>query len=200
MNKRPLTTELLVLVALVTLGASVRILLGPHFPNFAPVAAISLFAGYFFYRSWLPFLATWATMMISDSVLGGYEWQMMAIVYAMLMLPIGFSWGLRRVLKIDQTRPASGLVLNVAALVGCSLVSSVLFFLATNFAWLPWSTMYSHDLAGLMRCYEQGLPFFRSTLYGDLFFGVVLFGSYAFAVAAGWESEPRLQAAEAKAG
>ena len=190
MHKRPLLIELLVLAALIALGAGVRIVLGPHLPNFAPVAAISLFAGYFFYRSWLALLAPWATMLISDSVLGGYEWQMMAIVYAMLMLPIAFSWGLRRVLKIDRNRPASSLVVNVAALVGCSLFSSVLFFLATNFAWLPWSTMYSHDLAGLIRCYEQGLPFFRSTLYGDLFFGTVLFGSYALAVVAGWEAAP----------
>jgi hypothetical protein len=133
-------------------------------------------------------------------VLGGYEWQMMVIVYTMLMLPIGFSWGLRRVVRIDRRRPAGSLALNATALVGCSLASSVLFFLATNFAWLPWSTMYSHDLAGLIHCYEQGLPFFRSTLYGDLFFGVVFFGSYALAVAAGWEPEARLQpAADTKA-
>jgi hypothetical protein len=188
-KSRPLAIELLVLCSLIALGAGVRIWLGPHFPNFAPVAAISLFAGYFFYRAWLAILAPWATMLISDSVLGGYEWQMMAVVYGMLTLPLVCSWGLRRVVKIEPGRPASSLFTSVLALVGCSLVSSVLFFLATNFAWLPWSTMYSHDLAGLIRCYEQGLPFFRSTLCGDLFFGCVLFGSYATAVLLGWERE-----------
>lgn len=186
MKNRPLIVELLVLLALITLGAGVRIVLGPHFPNFAPVAAISLFAGYFFRRAWLALLAPWLSMLISDAVIGGYEWQMMAIVYAMLMLPIAWSWWLRTVLKIDRERPATSLITSVVALVGCSLVSSILFFFATNFAWMPWSTMYSHDLAGLIHCYEQGLPFFRSTLCGDLFFGCVLFGSYALAVSAGW--------------
>lgn len=186
---RSLVVELLVLAALIALGAGVRIVLGPHFPNFAPVAAISLFAGYFFRRTWLAFLAPWATMLLSDAVLGGYEWQMMLVVYGMLTLPIAFSWLLRRVLKIEPGQRATSIAGSVLALIGCSLVSSVLFFLATNFAWLPWSTMYSHDLAGLIRCYEQGLPFFRSTLCGDLFFACSLFGSYAFAVALGWEKD-----------
>lgn len=189
MKNRPLIVEVLVLLALITLGAGVRILLGPHFPNFAPVAAISLFAGYFFRRAWLALLAPWLSMLISDAVIGGYEWQMMAIVYVMLMVPVAWSWWLRTVLKIDRQRPAKSLVTSVVALVGCSLVSSILFFLATNFAWMSWSTMYSHDLAGLIQCYEQGLPFFRSTLYGDLFFGCALFGSYALAVSAGWVTE-----------
>lgn len=186
MKNRSFVVELLVLAALIALGAGVRIGLGPHFPNFAPVAAISLFAGYFFYRTWLAILAPWATMLISDGVLGGYEWQMMCVVYAMLVLPMVWSWWLRRVVKFDRNRPTSSMVTGVLALVGCSLVSSVLFFLATNFAWLPWSTMYTHDLAGLIRCYEQGLPFFRSTLMGDLFFACALFGSYAIAVSVGW--------------
>jgi hypothetical protein len=46
--------------------------------------------------------------------------------------------------------------------------------------------MYEHSLAGLLHCYAQGLPFFRYTLMGDLFFAVVLFGGYALAVNVGW--------------
>jgi hypothetical protein len=194
-KSRSLLVELLVLASLIALGAGVRIWLGPHFPNFAPVAAISLFAGYFFHRTWLAVLAPWATMLISDSVLGGYEWQMMAVVYGMLTLPLVWSWWLRRVLKIESGRAAAGLLGSVIALVGCSLISSILFFLATNFAWLPWSTMYSHDLAGLIHCYEQGLPFFRSTLCGDLFFGCALFGSYALAVGLAGEREANVKQA-----
>lgn len=185
-TNRSLLVEVLVLALLVSLGAGVRIVLGPHFPNFAPVAAISLFAGYFFRRWWVAVLAPWLSMTIGDAVLGGYEWQMMVIVYAMIMLPMLWSGWLRKWVRIERSTGVISTICSVLALVSCSLVSSVLFFLATNFAWLPWSTMYTHDLAGLMRCYEQGLPFFRATLYGDLFFAWALFGSYALAISAGW--------------
>lgn len=195
MNKRSLTVELLVLAALIALGAGVRIWLGPEMPNFAPIAAISLFAGYFFQRSYLAVLAPWVSMLASDAVLGGHEWQMMLVVYTMLTLPIAWSWGLRRVLRIERTATASGLFGSVAALIGCSLISSVLFFLATNFAWWPWNDLYPHTVDGLILSYERGLPFFRNTLCGDLFFAVTLFGSYALAVSAGWVSETdRLEA------
>lgn len=182
MNKRPLFVELLVLAALITLGAGVRIVVGPELPNFAPIAAISLFAGYFFQRSALAFLAPWVSMLLSDAVLGGHEWQMMLVIYIMLSLPIAWSWWLRQVVKMEGTSTVRGLTSSVAALIGCSLVSSVLFFLATNFAWYPWSDLYPKTVDGLIHSYEMGLPFFRNTLLGDLFFACSLFGSYAMAV------------------
>ena len=189
MKKRPLLVELCVLAALIALGAGVRIVLGPEMPNFAPIAAISLFAGYFFQRTWLAFLAPWVSMLASDAVLGGHEWQMMLVVYFMLSLPIAWSWWLRRVVKIERTSTARSLLTSVGALIGCSLVSSVLFFLATNFAWWPWNDLYPHTVAGLILSYERGLPFFGNTLCGDLFFAVALFGSYAMAVSAGWVND-----------
>ena len=65
------------------------------------------------------------------------------------------------------------------SLVGCSLTSSLLFFVATNFAcWLV-SSWYPRSLAGLWQCYVAAIPFFRYTLMGDLFFAGVLFGGYA---------------------
>ncbi|WP_202921588.1 DUF6580 family putative transport protein [Anatilimnocola aggregata] len=185
---RSLAVELLILAVLVTLGAGVRIVLGPHYPNFAPVAAISLFAGYFFSRTWVALLAPWLSMTISDAVIGGYEWQMMIVVYAMLMLPIAASYWLRQSLRIERSAGTKSIIYSVLALISGSLVSSVLFFLVTNFVW-PWSDLYPHTLAGLMHSYQQALPFFRNTLYGDLFFACLLFGSYAFAVSAGWVRE-----------
>jgi len=186
MKKRSLLLELLVLAALIILGAGVRIVLGPEMPNFAPIAAISLFAGYFFQRAVLALLAPWVSMLASDAVLGGHEWQMMLVIYFMLALPIAWSWWLRQAVKIEQTSSFSSLATSVGALIGCSLISSVLFFLATNFAWWPWNELYPHTVDGLVLSYERGLPFFRNTLCGDLFFAVSLFGSYALAVSAGW--------------
>jgi uncharacterized membrane protein (DUF485 family) len=194
MKKRSLVLELLVLAALIVLGAGVRIVLGPEMPNFAPIAAISLFAGYFFQRTALAFFAPWLAMLVSDAVLPRHEWQMMLLVYFMFTLPIAFSWLLRRVVKIERSSSASSLLTSVGTLIGCSLVSSVLFFLATNFAWLPWNDLYPHTMDGLIQSYERGLPFFQNTLAGDLFFACALFGSYALAVSAGWVSDAAIEA------
>lgn len=189
MNKRPLLTELLVLTTLIALGVCVRVFLGTELPNFTAVAAISLFAGYFFYRSGLALLAPVVTMLISDAVIGGYKWQAMVTVYAMLTLPVAMGWLLRRV-KGSANRPVTSLVTRGLGLVACSLFSSVLFFLVTNCAWLPWNEMYADDVNGLLLSYQLGVPFFKYTLGGDLFFGAVLFGSYTLAVVAGWEAIP----------
>ena len=61
---------------------------------------------------------------------------------------------------------------------------AVIFFLVTNFAvWIchPW---YPHTTWGLVECYLAGVPFFRSMLWGDVFYLAVVFGTYAAAV--GW--------------
>jgi len=75
-------------------------------------------------------------------------------------------------------------VLNIA---GASLLSSVLFFLVTNFgAWLA-SPFYPDTFAGLIQCYVAGLAFFNNGSYGisfflnevagSLFYNTILFGS-----------------------
>lgn len=179
MKRQPLFEGVL-FVLLVLVGAQVRILL-QDLPNFAPVAALALFAGYFF-RSWLLALCLpLSVMAISDWSIGGYDWRMMAVVYGMLAVPVAFRTPLRRYLNVDQGgwKSASW---ATAGLVGCSLAASVLFFLTTNFGSWLWFSMYPHTAAGLVQCYAMAIPFFRYTLCGDMFFAVSLFGGYAVAV------------------
>jgi hypothetical protein len=72
-----------------------------------------------------------------------------------------------------------------------SLISSVLFFLITNFVvWLG-SPFYIQDFNGLMLCYTVGLPFmnngslgisfFMNGLLGDLFYNTIFFGAFYLA-------------------
>lgn len=59
---------------------------------------------------------------------------------------------------------------------GCSLLTSVSFFLASNFAvWTAWQ-LYPKSLIGLEACYEAALPFFRNSLTSELCFSLLLFG------------------------
>jgi hypothetical protein len=58
------------------------------------------------------------------------------------------------------------------------VISSVSFFVITNFGiWL--STLYYEKTgAGLALCYTAAIPFFHQTLLGDLFFVAILFGLF----------------------
>jgi hypothetical protein len=182
-------TECLIFAGLVAAGAGARVLFR-DLPNFAPIAAIALFSGYFFRSPAVALAVPLVAMLASDAVIGGYEWQMMAVVYAMLALPVAFRLPLRRWLRIEGQSLGQTLT-AMAGLLGFSLLSSVLFFLATNFAWWPWNDLYEHNVAGLLRSYANGLPFFRHTLAGDAIFAVALFGGYAFAANLGWMGAPQ---------
>ena len=144
--KRQHLVDGVLFVLLVLVGAQARIWL-QDLPNFAPVAGLALFAGYFF-RSWLLALCLpLSVMAISDLSIGGYDWRMMAVVYGMLAVPVAFRPLLRRYLNLDQGGLKSA-SLAVTGLVGCSLGASVLFFLTTNFGSWLWFNMYEHSLGG----------------------------------------------------
>jgi hypothetical protein len=66
-------------------------------------------------------------MVVSDHFLGGYSWQMMGLVYGMLAFPVLLRSPLRRAFHFDRSGFA-GTAIPLAGLVGCSLLSSVLFF------------------------------------------------------------------------
>ena len=150
-------------------------------PNFAPVAALALFAGYFFRSAVMALCVPLSVMAISDWFVGGYSWHMMALVYAMLAVPVACRGWLRRHLALrgDQPAKCAG---AFAGLCACGLMSSVLFFVVTNFGVWLWFGTYGFNLSGLAHCSVAAVPFFRYTLAGDLFFSFVLFGGYAAAL------------------
>jgi len=175
--KRDTVVRLTIFASLVAAGALARVCFR-ELPNFAPIAAMALFSGYYFRSAKVAVLVPLLAMALSDLFIGGYEWQMMVVVYGALALPVAFRVLLRKYLAMERGSASSAAV-GLSGLLTCSLASSLFFFLVTNFAWWPWS-MYEHNWEGLILCYQQGLPFFRNTLAGDLFFSGALFGMYAF--------------------
>ena len=159
------------LATIILVAALSRLL--PHPFNFTPIGAIALFGGAQFSRKYLAFLVPLAAMLISDLLLGfhGTMWA----VYLAFILTVAIGMGFLR--KITAGR-----------VFGSALVSSVLFFLITNFAvWYGSSGFYPQTLAGLGACYAAGLQFYQQTFFGnlflntimgDLFFSGLLFGSY----------------------
>ena len=179
MNRNTLI-EVCALSLLVAIGTAVRIYFR-DLPNFAPVAAIALFAGYFFRWKLVALIVPLSIMVLSDLVIGSYDWRMMAIVYGMLAMPVLWRGWLRRHFEVrpESWRSLAGPSLS---LVGCCLVSSLLFFVVTNFGCWVFFGGYAHNASGLIECYASALPFFRNTLIGDAFFATALFGGYAFVV------------------
>jgi len=139
-----------------------------HEPNFSPMAATALFAGFFF-RSWFTAAAVGLiSMAISDAVIGTYELPVMMSVYLSLATPLV----LRRLLKAKLT--AGRVAVSAVA-------SSLFFFLVTNYAVWQFQNWYAHTISGLLACYAAGSMFLKYTLAGDLFWSAVLFGGYALA-------------------
>jgi len=159
-------TKIIISIILVSLGVACRLL--PHAWNFAPVAAIALFAGFYLGRNYaigLPII----TMLLGDIFIGFYEWPMMLTVYA-CYAAVGLLGVFIRKHKSLETVAAS------------SIIASVLFFLATNWAVWQFSPWYAKNVQGLIECYTLALPFFRNTLLSDLFYVGVLFGAYELVV------------------
>lgn len=181
--KRPAILEVGVFVGLAVAGVALRLAF-QEIPNFAPVAALALFAGYYFSSRWTALALPLLVMGVTDTVIGGYHPGMMAVVYAALAAPVLFSGVLRRNLSLTSARQAGAwrqAATSTAGLVTCSLGASVFFFLTTNFAHWAIYDMYEKSAAGLLHCATAALPFFRYTLAGDLAFACVLFGGYALA-------------------
>jgi hypothetical protein len=140
----------------------------PHPPNFTPLAATALFAGAVFRYRLAALLVPLLALLISDLVIGTYDWRVMAVTYAASMLPVALS----------PLLAGRWPVLRVA---GCSLLCAVLFFVATNFAVWAFGGWYERSLSGLIACYVAALPFFQYMLYGNLVWSGVLFGGHALA-------------------
>lgn len=65
--------------------------------------------------------------------------------------------------------------------VGFAILSSVVFFLLTNFiSWQLAPGLYTRDFNGLIACYTAGLPFFGGTLAGDLFYSAAIFTAWHY--------------------
>lgn len=143
----------------------------PHIPNFAPIGAMALFGGVYLsvgkygldkkFALLVPLLA----LFIGDIFIGFYSpWIMVSVYGSFLLIGLIGLW-----LSAHKTAPY---------ILGGTLLGSTLFFIITNFAmWAVPHSLYEHNLAGFIRCYEMALPFWRNTLAGDIFYVGLFFGT-----------------------
>lgn len=149
-------------ILMILLAVLIRLI--PHPANFAPITALALFGGVFLPKRYA-FVLPIAALLVSDLFIGFYGLEMIFVYGSFLLSGLIGLW----------VRNHLGL-LN---LLGGTLLASVLFFLVTNFGvWIDPRSWYIKDFSGLMQSYYLGLPFFRNSLLGDLFFTAAFFGGY----------------------
>jgi hypothetical protein len=143
--------------------------------NLAPVGGFAIYGGARL-PLWQAILLPLTAMAISDLALRQmFGWPMFDkfayvgfVIYALLgrlMLKHSKSW---------------------SRIIGVTFLGSLQFYLITNFGvWFSElgsvNAMYSPTLAGLGRCYIQGLPFFAHSLEGDMLFSLGFFALHQWA-------------------
>jgi len=163
MVNKVLVKKLISPVLIIFFAAILRLL--PHPPNFAPIAAMALFGGFYLNKKYalvVPLIA----LFVSDLFLGFHN--TMVFVYGSFLLT-----GIVGILFKKYGK--------VQYIFAAALFSSILFFLITNFGvWLMWN-FYPKNFSGLSECYIAAIPFFRNTVLGDLFYATLFFGSFEVA-------------------
>ncbi len=210
MKSKIFTPRFLFVTFTILLAAISRLL--PHPFNFTPIGAMALFGGVYlsspnpkgrnaegmlakvlapFRAGGISFLIPLFAMLISDSFLelvSGIGFHNTIIyVYASFVLITGIGIYIRH-------------NVNATNIIVASLISSVLFFLITNFG--VWQVSvprfagaeggFVNGINGLLSTYLLGIPFYNHELFGSFFFNTIagdlfwcgiLFGSYYFAKA-----------------
>lgn len=155
------------MLAYVFLLLAVAVRFMPHPLAFTPVGAALLFFG-----SRSPRRQMWVPL----AVLAASDVALTTLVYR-----YPFSWDhfvtwawYAGMLWLGSTLKENAGAIRITA---TALTGSVSFFLISNFAvWAAWQ-MYPRTFAGLLTCYDAGLPFFRRGLEGDLLFTALMFGA-----------------------
>lgn len=151
------------LASLIIIIFAVLARLLPHAPNAAPITALALFGAVYLPKkfAFIPLIA----LFISDLFIGFYGITMIYVYSSFLLVGFIGLW-----LKSRK---------NTTNAIAAALISSVLFYLITNFGvWASPTSWYSKDIYGLIESYYFGLPFFRNTLLGDLGYTALFFGGY----------------------
>lgn len=166
-------------MSLILVGILGRLFLKSYvgIPNFEIITALTLVSAVFLGRFWA-IIVPLSIIAITDVIIGNnaimlFTWSAFAIIGA-----IGVLYKNARSQLLSSN-------FEIIGLTGAGILSSVFFFIYTNFGWWLVSEMYPHTWEGLIQCYAMGLPFFKNNLIGNLVFvpmfsAAAMFIKYSF--------------------
>ena len=130
----------------------------PHPYNFTPLLAAGIFSGFYFKQFFVGLFVIIFSMFVGDLYLGFHN--TMFFTYIALIVPVALGVFVER--------------FKFTEIVITGVLSSVGFFLITNFgAWLTLG-MYEKNLAGLINSYTLAIPFFHNTLISTFLYLLLL--------------------------
>ena len=125
----------------------------PHPPNFTPVLALTLYTSIYFGLRSSPFVIL--AFAFSDYFLGFHQ----------LLI---FTWGSLGIISVIGMYGKSFL-----SRLSLLFLSSIIFFMCSNFGVWLFSEFYTKDLEGLLQCYVLAIPFFTNTIISTFVFGIL---------------------------
>lgn len=135
----------------------------PHPPNFTPMLALCLFFGSVVRNKKISFAVPIIIMIVTDYFLGFHNILLWVYISMILIVLLGMN-------LINKIK-------TIPIILGVSL-SSLLFYLVTNFGVWMGSNLYPKTLSGLLLCYSAGIPFLQNTIASNFFFSCIFFGTY----------------------
>jgi hypothetical protein len=134
-------------------------------PNFSPIGAIALTGGFILGRNKWTYLLPLGGLFVSDLVLALTNQPSFDYLFSFSFLMVYLAFGITILLGIYANKK------NINAgfgLLPFAVLSSVVFFLMTNFgAWI-YDPIYTKDLSGLISSYIAGLAFYKQAIFGNL--------------------------------
>jgi len=125
----------------------------PHPPNFTPVLALTLYTSIYFGLRSSPFVIL--AFAFSDYFLGFHQ----------LLI---FTWGSLAIISVIGMFGK-----NFLSRLALLFLSSIIFFMCSNFGVWVFSEFYTKDLEGLLQCYVLAIPFFTNTIISTIVFGML---------------------------
>ncbi|MBS1947685.1 MAG: hypothetical protein JST47_07935 [Bacteroidetes bacterium] len=177
---KPNKSVIWTLIVLTVVAALYRII--PNRPwGFAPQWAMAIFAGAIIREKKWAFVIPVLSMFISDIL---YQ-----VLYINGITPIsGFYDGQWQNYLLFAVLAVFGMMMkkiNVTNVVSASIAAPTAYFILSNLVlWAGWSGTRGlgrpKTFNGLLQCYNDALPFYRTSLIATVVFSAVLFGVYYF--------------------
>lgn len=170
MNKK----EILLLIGII--GTLVISRLMPHAPNFTSSLAGFIFAGAILRKSYFAIFI----------LIGYYICDLLINNLIYPDLHSGFAWTSQSFLWIYSSFLISFLISKYLTkqlespfqLLSAGIITTIIFFILSNFGVWTEGLMYSKDFSGLITCYIAALPFALNELAASVFFTSVFFFLY----------------------
>lgn len=171
MSLQKLNVRTLVLILMIIAATAFRLLSYKFqfLSDATPVGAIALFGGTYFNEKWKAYFVVLITFVISD-----------ILINQLYGLPLISSYTLWYCLCFGLVVFMGTLIkkINIANMLVIICLPVLLHWLVMD---LPWVTNYPKTVAGYLASLTAAIPFEKNMLYGDIIFGIILFGGFEMA-------------------